>query len=402
MTNRVKKRLLAGAVIAVLAAFVLIMVILLPSPKENKPQLRRVSARPVHAALIQKQLTDDLPVNEIPIQEEESESEPQDAAWTENKAPVPEKEKPMGELSAPEIMAGADIIAHGLGSIDGLSTLNCLEAFQEAYAAGVRVFEVDLRLTRDCQVVLRHDWWSYTWQKGISWANIPTREKFLSEKILDKYTPMSFQDLLLLMERHPDICVVTDTKFSESDVFTIQFDAMLADARELGLTYLFDRIFIQIYSTNMKMALDNIYPFPHYIYTLYQDEDPFTGTVEDFRKRAAYAQEARGVEGITMEYRLWRPAFAAIADEYGINVYVHTVNEADAAKRALQEGIDAVYTDSLCPRDLAPDIEEIIPPDSSFSDYQKMIETAWEMVKKHLLDARKGAVQNEPRLSLFG
>mgnify|MGYP002508112244 CR=1 FL=1 len=36
-----------------------------------------------------------------------------------------------------------------------LNTLNCLEGFLTQYEAGVRVFEADLRLTRDCQVVLR-------------------------------------------------------------------------------------------------------------------------------------------------------------------------------------------------------------------------------------------------------
>lgn len=265
---------------------------------------------------------------------------------------VREKEKPEGELSAPEILSGVQIIAHGMGMVDGLATLNCLEGFQQQYAAGVRVFEADLRLTRDCKVVLRHDWWRYNWQDGINWANIPTREKFLSEKILKKYTPLSFQDLLLLMEAYPDICIITDTKFTESDVFTIQFDSMLADARELGLTYLFDRIVIQVYSGNMRTALNNIYPFPHYIYTLYQDETPFTGTKEELEKKAAYCAE-RGIEGITMNSVWWNPAFPGIAKKYGIQLYLHTVNDAAQARQYLDAGCSGVYSDSLTPSDLS-------------------------------------------------
>ena len=262
---------------------------------------------------------------------------PAEAQTAENPE-VREKEKPEGELSAPEILSGVQVIAHGMGTVDGLATLNCLEGFQQQYAAGVRVFEADLRLTRDGKVVLRHDWWHYEWQDGINWANIPTREKFLSEKILKKYTPLSFRDLLLLMEQYPDICIITDTKFTESDAFFLQFDAMLADARELGLTYLFDRIVIQVYSGNMRTGLHNIYPFPHYIYTLYQDED-FTGTKDSFRERAAYCAK-HGIKGIAI-------------DQHCIQLYVHTVNDAATAKKLLDAGCDAVYTDSLTPAQLS-------------------------------------------------
>lgn len=257
--------------------------------------------------------------------------------------PAAEKEKPAGELPATAILAKEKVIAHGLGAIGELTTPNCLESFQAAYAAGVRVFEADLRLTRDGQVILRHDY-------GSDWTQIPTREDFLSEKVGGVYTPLSFRDLLLLMEQYPDICVITDSKFTDSDVFYIQFDAMLADARELGLTYLFDRMFIQIYSSNMKTALDNIYSFPHYIYTLYQDTNPFKGTEEDFRSRASLCRE-RGISGITMDDYWWKPEFAAIADEYGINVYVHTVNDLEHAKELLRDGVNAVYTDYLVPGD---------------------------------------------------
>lgn len=266
-------------------------------------------------------------------------------------AEVPEKEPPEDALTAEDILSSARIVAHGMGAIGQVTTpLNCLEGFLAQYWAGVRVFEADLRLTRDGQVVLRHDWWNADWQEGISWVAIPTREKFRSEPILGKYTPLSFQDLLLLMEQYPDICVITDSKFTDSDVFTIQFDAMLADARELGLTYLFDRIVVQIYNSNMFHALDKLYPFPHYIYTLYNEG--FGRTEEDFREKAAFCRR-QGIKGLTMPEGWWDPAYAAIAREYGVRVYVHTVNNLDDAKRFLSSGVDGVYTDYLTPADLA-------------------------------------------------
>ena len=78
-----------------------------------------------------------------------------------------EKARPAGELSAEEILASSRTVMHGLGQLSGTSVLNCREGFDRYYARGARVFEVDLRMTSDGQVVLRHDWRG-GWQEGIS------------------------------------------------------------------------------------------------------------------------------------------------------------------------------------------------------------------------------------------
>lgn len=260
-----------------------------------------------------------------------------------------------GGLSAADILAGTRIVAHGMGAVEdvwteGSAPLNCLEGFLERYEAGVRVFEADLRLTRDGKVVLRHDWWPSDWQEGINGAAIPTREEFLSKLIFGTYTPLSFQDLLLLLEEYPDVCVITDTKFTEPDVIFIEFESMLADARALGRLDLFDRIVIQLYSGVMRQCLDNLYPFPHRIYTLYAEG--FGQTAAAFRERAAYCAE-KGIEGIALWDGWWDPDYASIAREYGLSVYLHTVNDASAARILLESGADAVYTDILTPGDVA-------------------------------------------------
>jgi|GluameStandDraft_1065615.scaffolds.fasta_scaffold06881_4 glycerophosphoryl diester phosphodiesterase len=288
------------------------------------------------------------------------------AAGESGTAVITEKSPPVGELSATDILSKSKIIAHGMGVAPGQEAgstpLNCLEGFEAQYAAGVRVFEVDLRLTRDGKVVLRHDWWHSDWQEGISWTLIPTREDFVSKPILGKYTPLSFQDLLRLMERYPDICIITDTKFTDSDVFSIQFDSMMEDARELGLTYLFGRIVIQFYSENMCVALNNIYAYPHYIYTLYMES--FDCSAKAFREKAAYCASL-GIEAITMDESRWRDSFASIADEYGIKVYIHTVNDKDKAQKLLDAGVDGIYTDSLTPETLGlpvPSVTDVVLP----------------------------------------
>lgn len=276
-------------------------------------------------------------------------------AWLEPaEAAVEEKEPPPGERTAAEILDGARIIAHGMGAIGGRTTLNCLEGFQEQYKRGVRVFEVDLRLTADQQVVLRHDWRA-GWQAGISELNVPTLEEFLDKPIRGRFTPLSFRDLLELMERYPDICIVTDTKFTDAEIVTLQFQAMLRDGEELGLSYLFDRMVIQVYDELMFRVVDHLHHFNYYIYTLYTAG--FARTEEDFQSKADFCAQ-NGIMGITMWDYWWREPYAAIAAESGLKVYTHTVNDAEEARSLLEGGVSAVYTDELTPADLAREAEE--------------------------------------------
>ena len=260
-----------------------------------------------------------------------------------------EKEPPPGERTAAEILEEQRIIAHGMGAIAGRATLNCLEGFQAQYENGVRVFEVDLRLTADQQVVLRHDWRA-GWQAGVSETSVPTLEQFLDKPLLGRFTPLSFQDLLRLMEQYPDVCVVTDTKFTDAEIVKLQFEAMVRDGAELGLSYLFDRMIIQVYDPLMFRVADSVRHFKHYIYTLYTDG--FARTEADFREKADFCGE-NGIMGITMWDYWWREDYASIAQEKGLKVYVHTVNDPEQALALLAEGVRAVYTDELTPGDLA-------------------------------------------------
>lgn len=280
-------------------------------------------------------LTDSLP---------DSSAAPDESENTATSFPSPSPQ-PNGTFSASDILAGTPVIAHAMGAVDGITSLNCLEAFEAMYSQGVRVFEADLRLTRDGQVILRHDW-RRTWQENINEFSIPTLKEFLNTPILGQYTPLSFRDLLNLMAQYPDICIITDTEFTDADIVALQFGAMLHDAEELGLTDLFDRMFIQLYNTSMLQMVESICHFPHYIYTLYAVE--FDCTPEAFEEIAAYCH-ANGIEGVTMWYYWWDTAYAPIAQKYGVSVYTHTVNDAASAAASIREGVSAVYTDTLTP-----------------------------------------------------
>ena len=260
----------------------------------------------------------------------------------------PEQTKPEGERNATEILAVNPIVAHALGATDGLEGLNCLEGFKACYDKGVRVFEADLRMTSDGFVVLRHDWIGNL-QDGVDQTHIPTLDEFLAKPILGKYTPLSFHDLLLLMAQYPDICVITDTKFMDAEPVTEQFRAMLDEARGLGMSYLFDRMVIQVYSPEHFMVVDGLYHFPHYIYTLYQED--FAQTEDAFRRKAVFCEES-GIMGIALWQEWWDADYLPIADWRHIKVFVHTVNSPTAAQRLLRGGVTGVYSDTLAPADL--------------------------------------------------
>ena len=284
----------------------------------------------------------------IPETEQTQEDMTQDMEQIQNE---PQIERELNAASAAEILADARVIAHGMGVIDGVTTLNCLESFLAQYEKGVRVFEVDFRLTSDMQVVLRHDWRA-GWQEGVSERNIPTLEEFRQKPLLDKYTALSFKDLLLLMVEYPDICIVTDSKFMDAEIVTMEFEAMLNDARELGLSDLFDRIVVQVYSELMFKVVDNIYDFPHYIYTLYNTG--FDQSLASFEQIAQFCND-NGIDGVTMWSYWWKEAFAPVAQEHGLSVYVHTVNDAQQARELIESGVSGVYTDGLTKTELYPE-----------------------------------------------
>jgi glycerophosphoryl diester phosphodiesterase len=283
---------------------------------------------------------------DIEVKEMEKRAE-EEAERLRNALP-PEQSKPAGEANAAEILAGSTLVAHALGSVDGVDGLNCKEAFLANYEAGVRVFEADLRMTSDGFVVLRHDWIGGL-QDGVDQTAIPTLDEFLAKPILGKYTSLSFRDLLLLMAQYPDVCVVTDTKFTDAEAVTVQFRAMLDEARRLGLSYLFDRMVVQIYSPQHFQVVDSIHHFPYYVYTLYQES--FGQDADAFRRKAVFCQE-NGVMGIALWDEWWDAEYAPIADWRNIKVFVHTINDAQTAKRLLRAGVSAVYTDALVPADM--------------------------------------------------
>ncbi|MCZ8522509.1 MULTISPECIES: phosphatidylinositol-specific phospholipase C/glycerophosphodiester phosphodiesterase family protein [Paenibacillus] len=241
------------------------------------------------------------------------------------------------------------LIAHAMGGIDGVDYTNSLEAFQENYAKGQRVFEADFTLTEDGQLAARHDWLPYLADKfkqdiPAEKRDVPlTMSEFKSYPILRKYTPLSIDDVASLLKRYPDVYLVTDTKETDPALVQQQF-TLIRNAVNKVDPKLINRIVPELYTPSMIQQARDIIPFPNYIYSLYLSELKPDEIVE-------YVQ-SHGIRVVAMPSERATPEFIADLKEAGAVAYVHSLNKPDEVKAFLDMGVNGVYTDFLSYKDV--------------------------------------------------
>lgn len=234
------------------------------------------------------------------------------------------------------------LIIHAMGLVDGIPYTNSLEAFQAHYANGQRYFETDFSVTSDDQLVARHDW-QRGWQEGIDEEHVPTEEIFLSTPIFGSFTSLSLKDIIRLMQQHEDVYIITDTKDGDPVIARKDISILVETAREMNAMDVLDRFVIQFYNTEMYEAIKDLYDFPNYIFTLYA---VWYGDEREFVDYCRFCV-LNGVHTITMwDYRYTgNPKLSQIADQYGIAIYVHTVNDRKTAEEVFSLGAYGIYTD---------------------------------------------------------
>jgi lipoteichoic acid synthase len=113
-------------------------------------------------------------------------------------------------------------IAHAGGQIDGHHYTNSLEALNENYTNGFRLFELDIIKTSDGHFVAAHDWSMWKKMTGYDQQLPPTKEQFLKQKLMQKYTPIDMNAINQWFSNHSDAILVTD-KTKNIMVFANQF-----------------------------------------------------------------------------------------------------------------------------------------------------------------------------------
>ena len=243
---------------------------------------------------------------------------------------------------------GATSVAHSFGDLNGSTYVASYETFYQSYDEGFRAFEADFIFTSDGYVVCRHLWTDSNLQKGISSSNIPTRDVFKSTLMYGQYTPITFTDLCELILNYPDIYIITDTKTLDTDENVSYFTEMVKEAKEAGMEEALDHIVLSVFSKSMLEPILEIYPFKNIIYATYIDWD---GNITAFQNYCRWCGN-NGVDSISMWSFNYNESVQSIADYYGIDVYVHTVNDADEARNYLAMGARGIYTDSITPEQL--------------------------------------------------
>lgn len=234
------------------------------------------------------------------------------------------------------------LIAHALGGlvIDGhlYELANSLEGFQENYAKGIRVFEVDLMLSSDGALVAAHDWGRYGEENPMS------LEEFKQGTFLNGCaTQLTGVDIIELLRDYPDIYIVTDSKFTDVNTAQLQFNQLVYLAQQKDVTQVLDRIIVQVYNQGMYDLIFDVYPWKSVIYTLYQSPDTWEEVLEFC--------ESRGIGVVTMNYASATEEKVSALREAGIQTYVHTVNDMDVVKQCQDLGVVGFYTDTVSPSD---------------------------------------------------
>ncbi len=241
------------------------------------------------------------------------------------------------------------IITHALGSLDGLTYLNSRESFINFYDKGCRLFEVDLTKTSDGVWVCRHNWKEPLGQWDGEERKVLSSEEFLNTPIYGKYTPMTFEDLLKLLKEYPDAFVMLDSKqYSVRNYQRTLED--YAQYREIainaGIEETLGQIIPEIYNSAMFSGTAQLYKFPSYIYSLWQEY-----SVEELNDIADFCQTSH-IGAVTIYCDYWSEEIQKIFDEREILVYIYTVNDKEEAVNYRQNGAAGVCTDILLAENL--------------------------------------------------
>lgn len=242
------------------------------------------------------------------------------------------------------------MIAHAMGGISGQPYTNSYEAFIANYEKGIRVFEADFLLSADNDLIARHEWGeSFTKLMGQEDGLKPERygaifstKEFKGAKIMGRYEPLTWDDVLDLMVDYSDMYLVTDTKQIKPEEIDQIFSKIVDGAKQRDPEIL-TRIVPQIYNHPMWDQIEAIYPFESVIFTLYQ-------THESDEEVLQFAKE-KGLAAITMSEARANKHLVSELNKLGIPSYVHTINDVEKMQKFKNMGVYGFYTDSLTEAD---------------------------------------------------
>ncbi len=226
-------------------------------------------------------------------------------------------------------MTEEKVIMHAGGAMGGKNYLNIQEAVQYHYIRGSKFFEVDLRFSKDNKLVGIHEY-----------EYVP--ENLTYQEYIDRgvkvgsttYKIITYEFLISAMQEYPDLYFVIDTK--ETDEIAV-YDFLIREFKKVDETLL-NRVIPQIYYRSHYYALEQLFQFPQYIYTLYKTED-------NAAQILSFLEQTPRVTTITMNYLdLSTPVGSFKRDFYN---KTFTNNVVDMGKKLYFHTIDLNVSDIL-------------------------------------------------------
>ena len=222
------------------------------------------------------------------------------------------------------------VIAHAGGGIGGAAYTNSEEAVLSHLAAGGRVFEIDFARTHDGVWVGTHDWPFWKRQTGHEGRLPPTYAQFMVTG-LRPYTAITIPFLERIVARHPDVVIVTDTKYGLEEM-----------ARALKRTKLFPRLYPQAYSPRDVDTLAAL-GYRKIILTVYK---------MDLRQPEKWLGHVAAMAGrlhaLTVPFDFFARHHPRLT-KFGLPVYVHgppaRINSRALHRRLWQLGVAGFYLD---------------------------------------------------------
>ncbi|WP_226036339.1 glycerophosphodiester phosphodiesterase family protein [Aquibacillus saliphilus] len=230
-------------------------------------------------------------------------------------------------------------IAHAAGDIDGVVYTNSLEAFRKSYEEGYRLFEIDISITSDGELVARHGWEENYGQDNFVTNKPLSYEKFMSLPYYDKYTAMDFKMIIKLLEEFKDIYLILDGKVTSVEDTKVIYKEVGEATRDMAKSD-FNRLIPQLfYEDNLSVIRQ--YGFHDLIYVIGREEYTNSSIIqfcEDNDIRVVSLSRKRANERFIQKL--------AVKD---INVYIYTLNDVDEMKSYKEIGVHGYFTDLVKP-----------------------------------------------------
>lgn len=167
------------------------------------------------------------------------------------------------------------IIAHNMGG-----EVDSKEGFENAYTRGTRLFDADLRFSKDGELILCHEWDGligyFSFSKEDIYYNdlkvgqverslLPSKEEYCQTKIDNKYTMISFADVVEYMKEWGDIYIVCDAKEDVEETYST-----ICKTADYSPDVL-NRIVVSLYREEDFDIVKSIYPFKHFAIRQYEN-----------------------------------------------------------------------------------------------------------------------------------